>query len=86
MSNLIKLQNATCTLPRSGRKSIRCFPQTSGTMPASGFSASGSCRLMADKSNTHGGARLGAGRHAIENKRVTFNVMIAPETFAAIVE
>ena len=34
----------------------------------------------------HGGARLGAGRHAIENKRVTFNVMIAPETFAAIVE
>lgn len=41
---------------------------------------------MADKSNTHGGARLGAGRHAIENKRVTFNAMIAPETFAAIVE
>lgn len=34
----------------------------------------------------HGGARLGAGRHAIENKRVTFNAMIAPETFAAIVE
>lgn len=41
---------------------------------------------MAGKSNTHGGARLGAGRHAIENKRVTFNAMIAPETFAAIVE
>lgn len=41
---------------------------------------------MADKSNTHGGARLGAGRHAIENKRVTFNAMIAPETLAAIVE
>ena len=35
---------------------------------------------------THGGARLGAGRHTIENKRVTFNAMIAPETFAAIVE
>lgn len=34
----------------------------------------------------HGGARLGAGRHTIENKRVTFNAMIAPETFAAIVE
>lgn len=41
---------------------------------------------MAGESNTHGGARLGAGRHAIENKRVTFNAMIAPETFAAIVE
>ena len=43
---------------------------------------------MADKSNTHGGARLGAGRPGIsaENKRVTFNAMIAPETFAAIVE
>lgn len=40
---------------------------------------------MAERS-THGGARLGAGRHAIENKRVTFNAMIAPETFAAIVE
>lgn len=40
---------------------------------------------MAERS-THGGARRGAGRHAIENKRVTFNAMIAPETFAAIVE
>lgn len=40
---------------------------------------------MAERS-THGGARLGAGRHTIENKRVTFNAMIAPETFAAIVE
>lgn len=40
---------------------------------------------MAERS-THGGARLGAGRHAIENKRVTFNAMIAPETFSAIVE
>lgn len=36
----------------------------------------------------HGGARPGAGRPGIsaENKRVTFNAMIAPETFAAIVE
>lgn len=37
---------------------------------------------------THGGARPGAGRPGIsaEKKRVTFNAMIAPETFAFIAE
>nr|DAW31534.1 MAG TPA: hypothetical protein [Caudoviricetes sp.] len=32
-------------MPRSGWKSIRCFPQTS-RMPASGSSVSGSCRFL----------------------------------------
>lgn len=42
---------------------------------------------MAEKF-THGGARPGAGRPGIsaEKKRVTFNAMIAPETFAFIAE